>query len=522
VSAPHSIRIRQVLLPALAAFGDLVASFIGLAAGYALRFHTALGDVGIPVPNATFLLYLPLMGVGVGLLMASFGYLNVYDPRLLLRKYRSLGLLFKGTTFWLFAYLGVSLALKFDPPISRLFVAASYVTILICLHAWRTVFFALVTRTSLREKLQQRVAILGCNAKAIELVEAITSSPIHPFHVVGTVTESEVEGAFPTAVSGLPILGGVDNLSSLLRANQIDVVLAVRLERSEGETMKLMEVCEHHYVEWKVVPDAFEVFVSNLRLQTFGRIPVLGIEDFAVTRLAGRFIKRSLDLAGALTGLIVSSPLILILGLLIRREAKGPVFFRQERIGAHHKPFQIWKLRSMEVGAETSDHITQSTDGTDRRLLRIGRFMRSWNLDEIPQFWNVLKGEMSLVGPRPERPYHVDQLAETIPHYMPRHLVKPGMSGWAQVNGFRGDTNLALRIQHDIYYIENWTPLLDIQIILMTFLKWRDESFTSSECGETLPPAGNDLNRGHSYSHQSGHRAPINPAPSGTGRSGAR
>ena len=477
MSTRHSIRLRQVLLPAMAALGDLLASFTGLAVGYALRFHTILGDVGISVPDATFLLYLPLMCVGVGLLMASFGYLNVYDPRLLLRKYRSFGLVFKGTTFWLFAYLGVSLALKFDPPISRLFVAASYLTILVCLYVWRSVFHALVTRTTLREKLQQRVAILGCNAKAIELAEEIASNPSHPFQVIGTVIEPEVEGAFPTAIPGLPILGEVDDLSSLLKTNSIDVILAVRLERSEGETMKLMEICEHHYVEWKVVPDAFEVFVSNLKLQTFGRIPVLGIEDFAVTRLAGRIIKRLFDLAGALTGLIISSPIILVLALLIRRESRGPVFFRQERIGAHHRPFRIWKLRSMQIDADRTDHRTQSTGGTDRRLLRIGQFMRRWNLDEIPQFWNVLKGEMSLVGPRPERPYHVDQLAGTIPHYMPRHLVKPGMSGWAQVNGFRGDTDLALRIQHDIYYIENWTPLLDIQIILMTFLRWRDTAF---------------------------------------------
>lgn len=481
MSRGKSNHLRQIILPLAAAGGDSVASFAGIAAGYFLRFHTPLGSLGIQVPNATFFLYLPLMCVGVVLLLASFGYLNVYDPRLLLRRYRSLGLLFKGTTFWLFAYLGVSLALKFDPPISRLFVVISFVTILLSLHVWRSVFFALVTRTSLRENLQQRLAILGCNAKAIELAEEITSNPTHPFKVVGTVIEPEVEGAFPTAIPGVPILGEVDELSSILKANQIDVILAVRLERPDGETLKLMEICEHHYVEWKVVPDAFEVFVSNLKLQTFGRIPVLGIEDFAVTRLAGRLIKRSLDLVGALTGLIVSSPFILILALMIRRESKGPVFFRQKRIGTHHRSFRIWKLRSMEIGAETSDHVTQSTDGNDRRLLRIGRFMRRWNLDEMPQFWNVLKGEMSLVGPRPERPHHVDQLAGTIPHYMPRHLVKPGMSGWAQVNGFRGDTDLALRIQHDIYYIENWTPLLDIQIILMTFLKWRDTSFDADQ-----------------------------------------
>jgi len=486
--------LRQIILPLIAASGDCVASFAGIAAGYFLRFHTPLGSLGIQVPHATFQLYLPLMGVGVALLLAAFGYLNLYDPRLLLRKYRSLGLLFKGTTFWLFAYLGVSLALKFDPPISRLFVVTAFGTILLSLHLWRSIFYALIARTSLRERLQQRLVILGCNAKAIELTTEIASNPAHPFRVIGTVMEPEVEETFPTAIPDLPILGQVGDLSSILERNQIDVILAVHLERSEGETMRLMEICERHYVEWKVVPDAFDVFVSNLRLQTFGRIPVLGIEDFAVTRLAGRIIKRSFDLLFGMIGFVASIPLVLILGMLIRRESKGPVFFRQERVGVHHRPFRIWKLRSMEVGSESADRSTQSTGGNDRRLLRIGRFMRRWNLDELPQFWNVVKGEMSLVGPRPERPYHVDQLARTIPHYMPRHLVKPGMSGWAQVNGFRGDTDLELRIQHDIYYIENWTPLLDIQIILMTFLKWRDSSFgpaspatTRTEIKEAAP-----------------------------------
>jgi lipopolysaccharide/colanic/teichoic acid biosynthesis glycosyltransferase len=163
-----------------------------------------------------------------------------------------------------------------------------------------------------------------------------------------------------------------------------------------------------------------------------------------------------------------------ILAILIRRESPGPLLFGQQRIGVGHRPFTMWKLRSMRPDAPGQDDLHQSTTGNDPRVLRIGRFMRRWNLDELPQFWNVLRGEMSLVGPRPERPYHVDRLSASIPHYLPRHRVKPGMTGWAQVNHLRGSSDLAARIQHDICYIENWSLWLDLQILLLTFVRWRN------------------------------------------------
>jgi lipopolysaccharide/colanic/teichoic acid biosynthesis glycosyltransferase len=170
-----------------------------------------------------------------------------------------------------------------------------------------------------------------------------------------------------------------------------------------------------------------------------------------------------------------AAPVIALLALLIKRESPGgPVFFAQTRVGAGHRPFTLWKLRSMVPEAAASDGERQSTARGDARLLRIGAFMRRWNLDELPQFWNVIRGDMSLVGPRPERPYHVDRLSAEIPHYLPRHLAKPGMSGWAQVNGLRGESSIARRIQHDIYYIENWSLWLDLQIIALTFVRWKN------------------------------------------------
>ena len=264
-------------------------------------------------------------------------------------------------------------------------------------------------------------------------------------------------------------------LDAILPREAVDVVILMRLDLPRADVQRIVETCERAYVEWKIVPGAFDIFLSGLHLQTIGRVPVLGVEELAIRRLFNRALKRLLDLAGALVGLIVSAPIIALLAALIKRESPGgPVFFGQERVGAGHRPITIWKLRSMAPDAAATDATHQSTPRGDPRLLRIGGFMRRWNLDELPQFWNVLRGEMSLVGPRPERPFHVDRLSGEIPHYLPRHLAKPGMTGWAQVNGLRGDSDLAARVQHDIYYIENWSVWLDVQILLLTFVRWKN------------------------------------------------
>jgi len=260
----------------------------------------------------------------------------------------------------------------------------------------------------------------------------------------------------------------------LLRTHHIDILIAAHLDLPAERMQTLVRACERNYVELKVVPTVFQVFVSGLRMQTIGNVPVLGVESLHITRLFSRALKRTVDIVGALLGLILATPVVAILAWLVRRESPGPVFFGQERIGAGPRPFTMWKLRSMRPDAAAQDNLRQSTPGDDPRVLRSGRFMRCWNLDELPQFWNVLRGEMSLVGPRPERTYHVDKLSAEIPHYLPRHLVKPGMTGWAQVNKLRGASDLNARIQHDIYYIENWSLWLDIQILLLTLARWRN------------------------------------------------
>jgi exopolysaccharide biosynthesis polyprenyl glycosylphosphotransferase len=480
VSRTAANSLRETIVPLALLAGDTLVTFAGLALAWWLRYASpfapeAGSGLFIAVPDATFTRYLPLLLIGVALLVAAFAHFGLYDTRLVLRRYLSLNAILKGATFWLFAYLGVWLLLKLDPLISRLFVVIAFVCVVALLYAWRTLAYALVTRGPLLARLRRRVVLLGWNDDARALAAEMTRDDAHPFALAGIVTLARDTTAPFASAGSIHSLGNVADLDAILPREAADLLIITRLDLPRTEVQRIVETCERAYVEWKIVPGAFDIFLSGLRLQTIGRVPVLGVEELAINRLLNRALKRALDIGGALVGLVLSAPVVLVLSGLIKRESPGgPVFFRQTRIGTNHRPFTLWKLRSMAPDAAATDAARQSTARDDPRLLRFGAFLRRWNLDELPQFWNVLRGDMSLVGPRPERPYHVDQLADAIPHYLPRHLVKPGMTGWAQVNGLRGDSDLAARVQHDIYYIENWSIWLDVQIMLLTFVRWRN------------------------------------------------
>jgi exopolysaccharide biosynthesis polyprenyl glycosylphosphotransferase len=489
VSRAPANPLRETVVPLALLAGDTLATFAGLALGWWLRYASPLRRLGLDVPDATFARYLPLLLVGVALLVGAFAQFGLYDARLLLRRYQSLNAILKGAAFWLVAYLGVSLVLKFDPPISRLFAIEAFACVVGLLYLWRTLAYRAVVRSPLLSRLRRRAVLLGWSDEARALAAEIARDPAHPLALAGVVLlpadappDSAAESCQlivdnPSAPVAVRVLGRAAELEAILAREPADLLIATRLDLPREEVRRIVETCERAYVEWKIVPGAFDIFLSGLRLQTIGRVPVLGVEELAINRLFSRGVKRASDLIGALVGLLVSAPVVAVLALLIKRESpNGPVLFRQTRIGAGHRPFTLFKLRSMAPGADATDAAQQSTARGDPRLLRLGAFLRRWNLDELPQFWNVLRGDMSLVGPRPERPYHVDRLADAIPHYLPRHLVKPGMTGWAQVNGLRGDSDLAARVQHDIYYIENWSLWLDLQIVLLTFVRWRDPS----------------------------------------------
>ncbi len=458
-------------LTALAFAGDAVAILLGLLIAHWLRFTSGWITFGVDVLDPPGLReYAGLFAVGTVFLLALLIYTGVYSRGHLLRFRRTILHVLRSAIFWFVTYLGLSLALKFTPPISRIYAAISAVSCTGIVIAWRALFHLIAKSPRFAPRLRQRILFVGWNTETTKLHQSVSTDPSHPYEIVGCVPSAESRFAVspPFRVTRL---GDYNDLPALLKNRAADIVVVADLDPRMGEMIALANLCERHFVQFKVIPSYFQILVSGLELDTISGVPVLGINRLPLDGLVNRFIKRIVDIAGALVGLILSAPIFAWCAWRISREDPGPVFFGQERIGRNGQPFTMWKLRSMMRGSEKTDHINQSTLRDDPRVLKVGKMMRRWNLDETPQFWNVLVGDMSLVGPRPERAYHSERLSGQIPHYNARYTTKPGITGWAQIHGLRGDTDLVERVRYDLYYLENWGLLLDFQIMFLTFIQ---------------------------------------------------
>ncbi len=269
-------------------------------------------------------------------------------------------------------------------------------------------------------------------------------------------------------VMGVPVLGQIGDIPSLIDAYSIDEVIIALPEASHEEILTIISLCERGKVSIKVYPDVFQIMAAQVSIGDLGGLPLLTVRDIALRgwRLT---LKRAVDLIGSAVGLVALSPLMMLVAALVKLDSKGPVFYVQERMGLDAEPFWMLKFRSMRADAEAETGPVWATEDDPRRT-RLGAFIRRFSIDEFPQLINVLLGEMSLVGPRPERPVFVEQFKRSIPRYMDRHREKAGLTGWAQVNGLRGDTSIAERTKYDLWYIENWSLFLDFKIILKTIV----------------------------------------------------
>lgn len=273
-----------------------------------------------------------------------------------------------------------------------------------------------------------------------------------------------------TEYQGVKVLGTISQLDSILELNTLDEI-AITL--GLGEYTKLEDIvssCEKSGVHTKFIPDYNNVIPTRPYTEDLQGLPVINIRHVPLNGLLNKTIKRAVDIFGALVGIVVFSPIMLVTAAIIKLTSPGPLIYCQERVGLHNRTFKMYKFRSMEVQPPAAEK-SKWTTPNDSRVTPIGRFIRKTSIDEMPQFFNVLMGNMSLVGPRPERPFFVERFKEEIPRYMIKHQVRPGMTGWAQVNGYRGDTSITRRIEHDLYYIENWTMGLDFKILFLTFFK---------------------------------------------------
>ncbi len=462
-------RARYHRLVAGAFVADLLMVASSLLLAQWIRFETPLAGFGVPFEDEfRFGDYLGHSILGIALMMGMLVNFRLYARENLLSYTNTLRILFKASFVWILSYLALTLILKFDPPISRIFCAIGLLTTLTILPLWRGLLWRIASREEHSCSLRQRALVVGWSKDFSRAAKVFSDAPDRPFDIVGVVAPPGGEFQEPVPPH-LPVMGSYESLDMLLQLGVCQMVVVADDALKTGTLMHIASVCEKEMVEFKLVPTCFQVLLSGLHLESVGGIPILGISRLPLHSTVNQYVKRFVDIVGGLVGLTLAAPIIAIFGLLIYRESPGPIFYRQRRLGANGKLFDMVKLRSMKLDAEKTG--VGWTVKDDPRCLRVGAFMRRWNIDEIPQFWNVLKGDMSLVGPRPERPELIEQFKEEIPHYNARHNIKPGITGWAQVNGLRGDTDLSERVRFDLHYIENWNVLLDFQIMFLTFVK---------------------------------------------------
>ncbi len=309
----------------------------------------------------------------------------------------------------------------------------------------------------------RRALIVGAREPGIAVWHTIRRSPELGYRVQGFLSDVHQVGE---VVEGLPVLGRIQQIGRVVRATSSDEVLLAVSKRSQQDLLDIVALVEDEAVSIKVYPDTFQLITNNeVSIGDLSGLPLVSVKNAALENPWNQALKRGLDVLLSGIILIVFSPLLLLIALLIKLDSSGPVFFLQQRVGMDNKPFYMIKFRTMRVDAESYGTWTTQQDP---RVTRLGRVLRRYSLDEIPQFINVLIGEMSIVGPRPEQPRWVEQFRQQIPRYMRRHKEKAGVTGWAQVNGLRGDTSIEERTRYDLYYIENWSLLFDIKIIVRT------------------------------------------------------
>lgn len=459
-------RVQEHLV-ALTLVIDSVVVLAAMIGAYFLRFHSPLRYMGVPGQMA-FGQYVNYFAFGTLTMVMLLAHLKFYERNLLLRFKHLVTILAKGTFFWTVGFLSATLLINAQPAISRMYGLLAGGLIFGGLFATHAIFHRLIVKKGIVENLRQRILFVGWNAQTAKIVDSFANAEHSAYHFVGCVTSSNGRHT-ATVPDDVPNLGQVHELSDLIHEHMVDMVIMSDVDCVKGEIVGLANLCEKEMVQFKIIPSYFQILVSGLHLETVSGIPVLGVSQLALDKFGNSLFKRVVDIVGAIVGLIFSAPLVAIFGFLVYRESPGPIFYRQKRLGRNGATFDILKIRSMRLDAEVGQKPGWSTKNDPRRL-KIGSFMRRCNIDEVPQFWNVLVGEMSLVGPRPERPELIQNFKEEIPHYNARHSVKPGITGWAQVLGLRGDTDLRERINCDLYYLENWNPLFDFQIMLKTFL----------------------------------------------------
>lgn len=453
------VRGKEKFITQIYAGVDFICIQAAFILAWVLRFDEGQSTSHLPLSN--YLLWGIVYGI-VFIMIASIS--TLYIPKRKSKFAAELAKLFQAHLFSIFILLSVLYTVK-SLDISRLFLFVFFIMAVLCTTLYR--YFLKQSLRNIRKRgyNKQFVLISGAGKLGKRYYQTLQRHPEFGLEVIGFLDDycTELEDGYK------PILGKINELEKVLAFRIVDEVIIALPLIVYPKYKEIISKCEKAGVRVSIIPDFYDILPATPYFQRLGDLPVINIRDVPLDEVSNRVFKRAFDIVFAITAILMTSPLLLTIAVILKLTSPGPVIFKQERVGLNRRTFSMYKFRSMKHMPKAQSDI-QWTTLNDPRRTRFGSFLRRTSLDELPQFFNVLKGDMSVVGPRPERPYFVDQFKEEVPKYMIKHHVRPGITGWAQVSGLRGDTSIASRIEYDLFYIEHWTILFDFKIIYKTVI----------------------------------------------------
>lgn len=460
------IKDNQKIFNRLHVLLDAVVTAVSYMLMWYIKFESPFANKNEGVGNLGIEVYFSALYIIVPGYLLLYYLFELYTPKRTSHQKREIFDLFKANTIGLVAFLSILYIIN-EPNFSRSLIFMFYVA--------NTVLMAL-TRRLIRYILHffrakgynvKYILLVGYSRAAEEYINRIHSNPQWGYVVRGILDDRIPRG---TMYRGVKVIGRIDNLLVILPENKLDEIAVTLALQDYGRLEEIVSLCEKSGVHTKFIPDYNSMIPSRPYTEDLQGLPVINIRYVPLTNTLNWITKRVVDIAGALAGILLFSPVMLFTAILVKVTSPGPIIFKQERVGLHNKSFFMYKFRTMEIQKEAAEKKAWTVKD-DPRVTTVGKFLRKTSIDELPQFFNILKGDMSLVGPRPERPLFVEKFKEEIPRYMIKHQVRPGLTGWAQINGYRGNTSIRKRVEYDIFYIENWTFSFDVKILFLTIFK---------------------------------------------------
>ena len=442
---------------------DFLILIVSFLLAYYIRFESGIIKFYMSLNKSS---YIQLLLAIIPIYVTISFYTGLYTPKRTQRIIEEIWVIIKGNILGILSIMIILYLFKEFHYSRLMFMIFGIInTLLMVLN--RIAIRAILRKMRKKGYNLKHALIVGFSTISTEFLKRVQNNPHWGYNIIGILDDYKKIGY---KSKNIKVKGKIQALEKIINENHIDEVIICLPLKEYEKLEQIIYICERTGVKTRIIPDYIKYIPSKPYIEEIDGLPIIDIRHVPLDNLIYKFIKRSFDIIFSSIAIVITSPVLITVAILIQTTSQGPIIYKHERVGLNRTNFNMFKFRSMKIQKE-EDEKDKWTTKDDPRKTKIGSFIRKTSIDELPQFFNVLRGDMSVVGPRPERPFFVEKFKEEIPKYMIKHQVRPGITGWAQVNGLRGDTSIKKRIEFDLYYIENWNLGIDFKIILMTVTK---------------------------------------------------